>query len=107
MREENCIHGNRPCDGEQCHECDLDNMAMQYEKEKEELKARLSHLMDVAGKLFKSLELMLEDAQELRVIKARDLGEERDRRIHATYYEDIEEAKLALAEWYGIKDGGK
>ncbi len=66
-----------------------------------------ANLMDVAGKLFKSLELMLEDAVELRVIKARDLGEERDKRINATYYEDIEEAKLALAEWDGIKEGGK
>ena len=77
------------------------------DKENKELRAELSHLMDVAGKLFKSLELMLEDAVELRVIKARDLGEERDRRIHATYYEDIDEAKLALAEWDGIKEGGK
>ena len=41
MREENCIHGNRPCDGERCHECDLDKMAEEYEKEIEELKAKL------------------------------------------------------------------
>jgi hypothetical protein len=76
-----------------------------YLKEKStRLESRLSLLMDVAEKLDSALECMICDAEELRIINRRNLGERRDEKINSTYYAEIEKAKSCRAEWDGIKN---
>ena len=55
------------------------------DKEIEELRKRLSHLMDVAGKL-------------------KDALEKRFNTANGNISDWVDEAKLALAEWDGIKE---
>ena len=45
-----------------------------------------------------ALKNMIDAAEELRAIQARNLGEKRDRYCNSTYYLEIEEAKAILAE---------
>lgn len=79
--------------------------AEEARKEILSLEARLSHLMDVAGKLSHALGMVMK-ANHVDVKKP---SEEclKEHFVILLPTEDDEEAKLALAEWDGINGGGK